>query len=667
MPQERKLRSTAHAVHAAHTTPDTLPRWLMHNAQRYSALPAMRKKEFGIWHAWNWREMTDEVRGLACGLAKLGFKRGHTLAVIGDNRPRLYWAMAAAQMLGGVAVPLYQDAVADEMRYVLQDAEIHFAAVEDQEQVDKLLEIKPHCRGLRHILYDKARGMRHYSQTYLLGLDEVIAMGRIVDAHRPDFILGEIDQGLSSDIAAMLYTSGATGTPKGVRHTHAALIAAAQGGIEFDRLTQREEILSYLPMAWVGDHLFSYAQALVAGFTVNCPESSDTVLHDLCEIGPTYYFAPPRVFENLLTQLQIRMADGSAARLAIYNFFMNVAKRCGTAILDRKPATLADRLLYAIGEAAIYAPLRNALGLSRIRVAYTAGGAIGHDLFRFYRSIGINLKQLYGATETCAAVCMQPDREVKFDSVGKPLAGVSIKIANSGEIGEILVRGKTLFTAYHKRPDDTAAAIDADGWFHTGDAGFFDRDGHLKLIDRIRDIGQLRHGAPFAPNYIESKLRFFPYIEDAVCFGHGRDTVCALLTIDRDAVAQWAERRGIAFVGYCDLAVHTEVLALIRSCVESANAELAHDEAIAATQVHRFAVLPKELSPDDGEMTRTRKLRRAFIEEKYAVLIDALYAGKDSQFIALQVEFADGRSGELAAELSICAAKVTPWHKKAHP
>ena len=637
---------------------DTFPRLLLQHAAVRPDHPAVREKDLGIWQTWTWSQVENEVRALACGLAELGFRRGENLAIIGDNRPRLYWAMAAAQCLGGVPVPLYQDAVAQEMLFVLQDAEIRFVVAEDQEQVDKLLEIKEHCPQLTHILYDEARGMRHYDRQFIHALDEIQQTGRIRMRDHPQFLDAEIAQGSAEDIAVMLYTSGTTGKPKGVCQTHAAFIAAARSGCEFDRLGPEDNILSYLPMAWVGDHLFSFAQAMYAGFTINCPESGDTVMNDLREIGPTYYFAPPRVFENLLTQVMIRMEDASAVKRWMFRTFMEVARRCGSEILDRKIGVAAtDRLLYALGNALLYAPLRNVLGMSRIRVAYTAGAAIGPDLFRFYRSIGINLKQLYGSTETCAAVCLQPDGEIKFDSVGKPVPGVEVRI---GANGEVLVKSAAMLKGYYKRPDATAESIDAEGFFRTGDAGFFDADGHLKIIDRAKDVGQLAGGAIYAPNYIENKLKFSSYIREAVAFGDRRDAVCAFINIDMGAVGNWAERRNIAYSGYTDLAQRAEVYDLIRECVEKANAELARDAMLADSQVHRFLILHKELDPDDDELTRTRKVRRGFVAEKYAVLIDALYSGKSSQFIETQVKYEDGRSGKVSADLRIMEARTFP-------
>lgn len=634
---------------------DTFPRLLMHHAQTRPNRPAMREKEYGIWQTYSWAQVAENVRAIACGLAALGFRRGDRLAIIGDNRPRLYWSVAACQCLGGIPVMLYQDAVAQEMAYVLQDAEIRFAVVEDQEQVDKMLEIQGEVPLLEHVIYDDARGMRHYTQTLLMGLDELQEMGRIHDRNQSDFLDAEIAKGAPDDISVMLYTSGTTGKPKGVCQTHGAFIAAARGGVQFDRLTDREDILSYLPMAWVGDHLFSFAQAMLAGFTINCPESGETVMTDLREIGPTYYFAPPRVFENLLTQVMIRMEDAGAFKRGIFHYFMGVSRRCGADILDGKPVSATDRFKYWLGNLLVYGPLKNVLGMSRIRVAYTAGAAIGPDLFRFYRSIGVNLKQLYGQTETCAYVCLQPDREIKLDSVGKPAPFVEVKLADNGEI---LVKGPMLLKTYYKRPDATAESINADGYFMTGDAGFFDDDGHLKIIDRAKDVGKLNDGSMFAPNYIENKLKFFQHIKEAVSFGNGRDFVTAFINIDLEAVGNWAERKGMAYSGYTDLASQDAVYALIKEGIETVNADLAADPKMSGSQIKRFLILHKELDADDGELTRTRKVRRNFVAERYQVLIDGLYAGAKSQYIETEVKYEDGRIGKVSANLRIEEAQT---------
>jgi len=633
----------------------TFPRMLLQHAQQRPGKPAFREKDLGIWQTWNWSQVADEVRALACGLAALGFKRGMNLAIIGDNRPRLYWSMVAAQCLGGVAVPLYQDAPAADMAYVLDDAEIDFTVVEDQEQVDKLFEIKQNLNRISHIIYDDPRGMRHYKQKELASFEKVQEIGREFDKANPNFFMNEVNAGRSGDIAVMLYTSGTTGKPKGVCQTHGSFMAAAEGGVSFDKLNGDDDILSYLPMAWVGDHLFSFAQQMAAGFTVNCPESGDTVMTDMREIGPTYYFAPPRVFENMLTTVMIRMEDASTIKRKIFHHYMDVARRVGSDILDGKPVGLMDRLSYAIGNILVYGPLKNVLGLTRVRVAYTAGAAIGPDLFRFYRSIGLNLKQFYGSTETCAYVCMQPDGHIKFDSVGLPAPGVEVKLADNGEV---LVKSEAMLKEYYKRPDATAEVIDSNGYFHTGDAGIFDEEGHLKIIDRAADVGKMNNGEMFAPNYIENKLKFFPFIKEAVAFGHERDMVCAFINIDMEAVGNWAERRGIPYAGYTDLAGKRETYELVAECVEKVNADLATEAMMSGTQIHRFLVLHKELDPDDDELTRTRKVRRRFIAEKYKVLIDALYAGKMSQYIETQVKFEDGRKGMVAADLRIVDVKT---------
>ena len=638
---------------------DTFPRLLAHHARVRPDHPATREKDLGIWQTWTWAQVAAEVRALACGLAAQGFKRGMHLAIIGDNRPRLYWAMIAADALGGVPVPMYQDAPAVEFAYVLNDAEIVYALAEDQEQIDKLIEAQPQVPTLAHIYYDDPRGLRNYQG--VTSFEKLTGIGREFDRAHPDFFDSEVAKGSPDDVSIMLYTSGTTGKPKGVRQTHRAFIAAGMGGATFDRLRADDNVLSYLPMAWVGDHLFSYAQWLCTGFTINCPESAETVMTDMREIGPSYYFAPPRIFENLLTQVMIRMEDASAIKRWLFRYFTDIARKVGPQILDGATVPLVERMQYALGNLLVYGPLRNVLGMSRIRVAYTAGAAIGPDLFRFYRSIGVNLKQLYGQTETCAYVCLQPDRGVHFDTVGTPAPGVEVKIADGGEV---LIKGPMLLKEYYKRPDATVESIDDAGYFHSGDAGFIDEAGHLRIIDRAKDVGKLAGGAMFAPNYIENKLKFFPHIKEAVAFGAERDTVCAFVNIDFGSVGNWAERRGLPYSGYTDLAAKPEVYDLIRECVEKVNAELATEAGLAGSQIERFLILHKELDPDDDELTRTRKVRRGFVAQKYAVLIDALYSGRDVEHIETQVKFEDGRTGVVAADLRIADARTVAAPEK---
>ncbi|MFJ3054695.1 AMP-dependent synthetase/ligase [Herbaspirillum sp. NPDC087042] len=634
----------------------TFPRLLLAHAQSRPTRPAFREKDLGIWQTTNWRQVADEVRAFACGLAALGFKRGMSLAIIGNNCPRLYWAMSAAQALGGMPVPLYQDAPAADMAYVLTDANVDFVMAEDQEQVDKVFEIKEQLPRIAHVIYDDERGMRNYHQPELLSFARVQELGRAYERAHPDFFQNEVNAGSPDDVAIILYTSGTTGKPKGVCHSHRAMVTTARTLVEFDHLDENDDILCYLPLAWVGDFLYSFAQQHVAGFCLNCPESPNTVMTDLREIGPTYYFAPPRVYENILTQVMIRIEDAGWLKRKMFHGFMGVARRVGMRILDGKSGvSLLDRLQYALGNFLVYGPLKNVLGMSRLRVAYTGGEAIGPDLFDFYRSLGINLKQLYGMTETCVTVCMQPSGDVKLDSVGRPMKGVEVRIDDSGEV---LVRSPGLMKEYFKRPEATAEAIDANGYFHTGDAGFFDSDGHLKIIDRAKDVGKMACGSMFAPKYIENKLKFFPFIKEAVTFGNGREQCMAFINIDMDAVGNWAERRNLPYSGYTDLAANPAVYELVRECVEKVNADLVADPLLADSQIHRFLVLHKELDPDDEELTRTRKVRRGFIADKYALLIEALYEGKPSQYIETQVKFEDGRQGMIAADLRIADAKT---------
>jgi long-chain acyl-CoA synthetase len=639
---------------------------MLEHAQARPQAAALREKVYGIWQTLSWAGLATLVREMACGLAAAGLKRHDHLVVVGENRPRLYAAMLATQALGAVPVPLYQDAASTEYVFPINNAEIAFAIVEDQEQVDKMLELRGPCPQIARIWFDDPRGLRNYSEPGLASLDALLEAGRAFDAAHPGFYDAAVAAGAPDDVAAMFFTSGTTGNPKGVVHTHFTLLDRASAGARFDKLTEHEEVLAYLPPAWVGQNIFSYAQWLACGYVVNCPESAATVAIDLKEIGPTYYFAPPRIFEGLLTSVMIRMEDAGAVKRWMFGQAMNVARRVGPARMDGKPVALLDRLKYLLGNLFVYGPLRNTLGLSRVRVVYTAGEAIGPDLFTFYRSIGVNMKQLYGSTETAVFVCLQPDHEARADTVGVPIEGVEIKLAASGEI---LVRSPGLLKEYYKNPAATAEVLTADGWYHTGDAGFIDGSGHLKIIDRAKDVGRLmggaNDGAMFAPKYVENKLKFFPFIKEAVAFGDRREIACAFINIDFEAVGNWAEKRNLPYAGYTDLASRAQVLDLVRDCVEKVNADLAEDNLLAGSQIHRFMVLHKELDADDGELTRTRKVRRGAIGEKYRVLVDALYGGRSEQFIETAVKFEDGRSGSISATLKVVDAKTFPSMSRA--
>ncbi len=637
---------------------DTFPKLLQSHVRQRPDRDAIREKALGIWQSWTWAEAAAEIRALACGLATLGLERGDKLAIIGDNRPRLYWGMTAAQALGAVPVPLYQDSVADEMAYVLDNADVKIALVEDQEQVDKMLEVRERCPKLEHVIYDDDRGLRYYEHEFLHGFEKVQQAGVEFDRQNPDFYEQQVAAGHGAEVSIMLYTSGTTGSPKGVVLSNDNVIVTARNGILREGLTADEEVLAYLPMAWVGDNLFSYAQSYVAGFCVSCPEDGSTVGNDLREIGPTYYFAPPRVYENMLTQVMIRIEDAAEIKKKMFHFFMEHARRVGVKILNREKVSLKDSLLYKLGDLLVYGPLKDVLGLRRIRLAYTAGEAIGPEIFDFYRSLGINIKQLYGQTECMVFICVQPDGEVYADTVGTPALDVEIRI---DERGEIMYRSPGVFLEYYKNPESTESTKTEDGWVHTGDAGFFDEDnGHLKIIDRAKDVGKLNDGTLFAPKYIENKLKFFSFVKEAVLFGNERDHSTAFINIDLEAVGNWAERRGLAYTGYIDLAGQDEVYHLIKDCVDKVNEDLAQDSQLGNSQIHRFLILHKELDADDGELTRTRKVRRGFVGDRYDTLVDALYSDHNQCHIETEVTFEDGRTGTLAADIKIWNAHVYP-------
>ena len=637
---------------------DTFPKLLLRNAERFAERPAMREKEFGIWQTWTWSEVLDEVRAFALGLKKMGLKRGDSIAIIGDNRPRLYWTFLAAQSLGAIPVPVYQDAVADEMVYVLKHATARFVMAENQEQVDKVLSVSGKVKTIRQIIFDDERGLKDYGRGHIRSFVAVQQLGRSElekNAGALERWAAEIGKGKGSDTSVILYTSGTTGTSKGVQLTGSRCIDAATSTVEFDNLDENDVALAYLPLAWVGDHYLNFAQGMVAGFCLACPESAETVQEDLREIGPTFYFAPPRVFETLLTQIQIRMEDAGRFKQWLYHTAIGVARRHGEDILNAKPVPLAGRLLYAICGFLVYGPLKNRLGFSRIRVAYTAGEAIGPDLFQFYRSLGLNLKQLYGQTEAFLYVTAQPDGEIRADTVGLAVPGVELRIADNGEVQ---FKSPGMFTGYFRDKKRTTETMTKDGFVKTGDAGLYDiKTGHLKIIDRAKDVGKLKNGTLFAPKYIENKLKFFPYIREAVAYGDGHDFCAVILNIDLVAVGNWAERNNIVYASYQELAAHPQVTEIVQQNVDEVNASLAGEPDLAGSQIRRFLILHKELDADDGELTRTQKVRRGFIADRYGPLVKALYGGSKSCKISTEVTFEDGRKGMIHGDVKIVDMK----------
>jgi long-chain acyl-CoA synthetase len=633
---------------------DTFPKLLLRNAAQFGTRPAFRHKDLGIWQTWTWAQVAGIVRAYAGGLHRLGLRPGDKIAVVGSNRPKLYWTIMAAQALRAIPVPVYSDAVADELAFVLAHAEAKFVAAQDQEQVDKVVSVSDRVSHLQKIVYDDSRGLDDYDHSRLVAIHDVIEDGRAALA--ADAALGgQIDefvqQGDGSDIAIILYTSGTTGASKGVMLSTRGCIDAATDTVRFDRLTDDDVVFAYLPLAWVGDHYLNYVQGLVAGFCMACPESGDTIEQDRREIGPTFYFAAPRGFEAMLTRLMIRMEDAAPIKRRMFNYFLGIARRFGEQILTGNPVPLSGRLLYALGRLLVYEPLKNVLGLSRVRVAYTAGEAIGPDLFAFYRSIGLNLKQLYGQTEAFLYVTCQPDGEIYSETVGPAAPNVDIRITESGEVQ---FRSPGMFVGYFKDQTKTAEVMTFDGYVKTGDAGFFDKKtGHLKIIDRAKDVGRLADGTMFAPKYLENKLKFFPNIKEAITFGDSREFVCAMLNIDPVAVANWAKRNNIAYGSYQELAGHPLVYDIVAKDVAEVNRSLTREQVLAGAQIRRFLILHKELDADDGELTRTQKVRRRFIAERYAPLVTALYNGSHEADISTEVTFEHGGKGTIAARVKI--------------
>ena len=630
----------------------TLPQLLQRNAERMPSRAALREKDLGIWQPYSWKRYWEEVREFALGLSAAGFGHGDKLSVIGENRPRLYFAQLAAMSLGGIAVPVYQDAIATELAYVLEHAETSAVVAEDQEQADKILSLKERLPRLKLLIYDDPRGLRNYDEPILRSFEAMQEAGREFGAAHPGYVEAKVAAASPDDLCLFSYTSGTTSRPKGVMLSHANLLIPAEAFAAAEGIKGSDEHIAYLPMAWIGNSLLSIALHLWVGFTCNFPEKPETLRRDLREIGPTIALAPPRMWESALTDIMVRAADATPVKRRLFDFFRNVAERCQAASAEGHAPPSGLRLLRGIGEILVYGPLRDQLGLRRARVAYTGGAPLGADTFRFFRAVGVNLKQVYGATELSGLCAVQPDGEVDPDTVGRLCPGMEVRIEDTGEV---LIRSGGVFKGYYKQPEGTEEALVEGGWLRTGDAGYVDPRGHLVIVDRARDVGKLLDGTALAPQFLENKLKFSPYIGEAVAFGDQRPFVAAIIAIDAATVGNWAERHNLAYTSFQDLSARAEVRELIADEIRKCNAGLPE-----AIRVRRFLVLNKEFDADDDEITRTRKIRRRFVAEKYAAIVEAFYGGAREVEVSAEITYEDGRKSRLQSRLAIEDVETMP-------
>ena len=622
----------------------TLPRVLAANAAELGKVVALREKDRGIWQQTTWAEWLEQVLCCAAGLEALGFAAGDALLTVGDNRPHLYTGMLAAGALRGFAMPVYPDAAPDEVRHSIQASEVRFVLAEDQEQVDKILDLRESCPSIAHVVYDDPRGLGAYQAPGLLSWAKLQQLGAERLQREPALRQALIERAAPDDPAAFIHSSGTTGRPKGVVLSQRNILSGVANAHRARAFDFGEEVLAYLPMAWVGDFAFTVGAGIALHFTINVPESPETVLHDLREIAPTFYLAAPRSWDNMLTTVQVRMEDSTRLKKALYDLFMRQAVARERALLEDRAPTALQKLMRPLGEWLICGPIKDQLGLTRVQHAFTGGEAIGEDTFVFYRALGVKLRQLYGQTESSAFNAMQEPGEVRLHTVGRPLPGVEARIADNGEIQ---VRSGSVFRGYHRNEEATREALQ-DGWLHTGDAGYLEPDGHLVVLGRLSEVVHTAQGERYIPNYIENRLKFSPWIKDVAVLGKGRERLAAIVCIDKEPVGHWAELRGISYMSYADLSQKPEVIELVQAAVQRVNATLPD-----GLKLRHFVSLHKEFDADDGEITRTRKLRRNVVEERYAPIIEAIYAGQKTVTMKAQIVYETGETGVTERELRI--------------
>lgn len=634
---------------------DTLPKQLRENARIFANKVALREKRFGIWQSLTWQQYLARVRDFALGLYSLGFERGNRIAIIGDNRPEWVISELAAQSLGGASIGIYQDSVVEEVAYIVSLCQARYIIVEDQEQVDKLIEIRDQLGAVDRIIYYDPKGLRHYTEDYLLAFPDVEANGRQFFQREPTIYDKLVDAGHASDVAIISTTSGTTSKPKLAQITHANLISMGKGLCDIEKFSQPDQFVSFLPLAWIGEQMMAIACGMRVGFALNFPEEPETGQSDLREIGPRLMFAPPRIWENMLSQVQVKIEDADWLKRRLFRWAIHIGYRNADLRFSRKSPSFFQKLQEQFAYWLVFRNLLDQLGLVHIRWAYTGGAALGPDVFRFFHAMGVNLKQGYGQTETTGICVVHRDGDIKFQTVGLPMGGVEVMTDDNGEI---LVRGPVCFPGYFQNPDATRDAITPDGWVRTGDAGYFDEEGHLIVIDRVKDVMTLYDGTRFSPQFIENKLKFSQYIREAVVFGgENYPFVTAMVNIDFGNVGKWAENNKIAYTTYTDLAQKSDVYQLIRKDVERTNADLPP-----AAQIKRFLLLHKELDADDAELTRTRKVRRGFIAQRYQELVDALYGTENSIQIESVITYQDGRTAVLQVKvrIEVVGTEVTP-------
>jgi long-chain acyl-CoA synthetase len=625
---------------------NTLPKQLRENAQIFSDKMALREKRFGIWQSITWYRYYERVRNFALGLHDMGFTSNDRVAIIGDNRPEWVIAEVAAQSLRGASMGLYQDSVVEEVAYLATAANAKFIVAEDQEQVDKLLEIWDSLTTVQAIIYYDPKGLRNYSYEYLLAFPDIEERGANIHQQQPKLFDSLVDETESDDVAIISTTSGTTSKPKLAQITHRNLISMAEGMTQVDSFEQEHQFVSFLPLAWIGEQMMSMACGMFKGFALNFPEEPETTQLDLREIGPDIMFAPPRIWENYLSQVQVKIEDAGNFKTAMFDWAIKIGYQLADKRFNKEPLSQWDQFQNWLIRRLVFDNLLDQLGIGRIKWAYTAGAALGPDVFRFFHGMGVNLKQGYGQTETTGICVLHQDGDIKFQTVGKPVPGAELQIIDTGEI---LVRGPMCFPGYFRNEEATHETITEDGWVHTGDAGYLDEDGHLIVIDRAKDVMTLQDGTKFSPQFIENKLKFSQYIREAVVFGGGDyPFVTAMINIDFSNVGKWAENHRLSYTTYTDLAQKDGVYKLILDDVSRTNEDLPQ-----SAKIQRFLLLHKELDADDAELTRTRKVRRGFVAERYEEIISGLYSGKDSIDIESVITYQDGRTQTLTVKLRI--------------